>query len=56
LWVRASTAVVDKLDLRGRYADVRARGENAGRSPSTDRHPAGALAADPAYTHFIPMV
>jgi len=28
--VRAIAAVIDKLDLRGRYADVRALGENAG--------------------------
>jgi len=28
--VRAIAAVVDKLDLRERYAGVRARGENAG--------------------------
>ena len=33
--VRAIAAVVDKLDLRGRYADVRARGEIAG-APDTD--------------------
>ena len=33
--VRAIAAVVDKLDLRGRYADVRARGEIAG-APATD--------------------
>ena len=33
--VRAIAAVVDKLDLRGRYADVRARGETAG-APATD--------------------
>jgi hypothetical protein len=32
--VRAIAAVVDKLDLRGRYADVRARGEIAG-APAT---------------------
>ena len=33
--VRAIAAVVDKLDLRGLYADVRARGEIAG-APATD--------------------
>jgi transposase len=33
--VRAIAAVVDKLDLRGRYAEVRARGEHAG-APATD--------------------
>ena len=33
--VRAVAAVVDKLDLRERYADVCARGENAG-APATD--------------------
>jgi transposase len=33
--VRAIVAVVDKLDLRGLYADVRARGEIAG-APATD--------------------
>lgn len=33
--VRAIAAVVDKLDLRGLYADVRARGETAG-APATD--------------------
>ena len=33
--VRAIAAVVDQLDLRGRYADVRARGEIAG-APATD--------------------
>ena len=33
--VRAIAAVVDKLDLRGRYAGVRARGEIAG-APTTD--------------------
>jgi len=33
--VRAIAAVVDKLDLRGLYAEVRARGENAG-APATD--------------------
>jgi hypothetical protein len=33
--VRAIAAVVDKLDLRGLYADVRARGEAAG-APATD--------------------
>ena len=33
--VRAIAAVVDKLDLRGLYAGVRARGENAG-APATD--------------------
>jgi transposase len=34
--VRAIAAVVDQLDLRGRYAEVRARGENAG-APATQR-------------------
>lgn len=33
--VRAIAAVVDQLDLRGLYADVRARGESAG-APATD--------------------
>jgi transposase len=33
--VRAIAAVVDQLDLRGLYADVRARGETAG-APATD--------------------
>ena len=33
--VRAIAAVIDKLDLRGLYADVRARGEVAG-APATD--------------------
>ena len=33
--VRAIAAIVDKLDLRGLYADVRARGETAG-APATD--------------------
>ena len=33
--MRAIAAVVDKLDLRGLYADVRARGETAG-APATD--------------------
>jgi hypothetical protein len=33
--VRAIAAVVDKLDLRGLYAEVRARGEIAG-APATD--------------------
>jgi hypothetical protein len=33
--VRAIAAVVDKLDLRGLYADLRARGEIAG-APATD--------------------
>ena len=33
--VRAIAAVVDQLDLRGLYADVRARGEIAG-APATD--------------------
>jgi transposase len=33
--VRAIAAVVDKLDLRGLHADVRARGEIAG-APATD--------------------
>jgi transposase len=33
--VRAIAAVIDKLDLRGLYADVRARGEIAG-APATD--------------------
>jgi hypothetical protein len=33
--VRAIAAAIDKLDLRGLYADVRARGEVAG-APATD--------------------
>jgi transposase len=33
--VRAIAAIVDKLDLRGLYAEVRARGESAG-APATD--------------------
>ena len=33
--VRAIAAVVDKLELRGLYADVRARGEIAG-APATE--------------------
>jgi hypothetical protein len=38
--VRAIAAVVDKLDLRGLYADVRARGEIAGASPRSRRRAA----------------
>ena len=33
--VRAIAAVVDKVDLRGLYADVRARGEPSG-APAAD--------------------
>ena len=40
--VRAIAAVVDKLDLRGLYADVRARGEIA-RTNHRPQDPPGAL-------------
>jgi transposase len=41
--VRAIAAVVDKLDLRGLYADVRARGEIAARTRHRPQDPPGAL-------------
>jgi hypothetical protein len=45
--VRVIAAVVAKLDLRGRYADVRARGEIAGAPPPTPRSSSGSGSMSP---------